>query len=202
MNAPRWSPARGSIPPTAPGCSRTGRPRSLSSASAGRRVATWWWSRTRRSSTTSSCARCARVTRAGTRPAAQLVTRALRIGPAWSASHGSCWPKWVALSLTTSRSGCGTRRPRCAISCCRCAREHRSMVGGRTRRPRHPRRHDRRRPAVSATKVVDAGFAEPSLPRSNGALFVRCTLAGTRDGHDGSRRRNTPAANGKTSGAS
>ena len=56
---------------------------------------------------------------AGARPAAELVQEPAVPGPHGARAADACSPRWAATCPTTSRSGCGTRAPRSATSCCR-----------------------------------------------------------------------------------
>ena len=72
----------------------------------------------------------------------------------------------VRRSPTTSRSACGTRPPRFATWCCRCARRMpRRLDAEAARRACHPRPHDRR------GAVIDLDLDGPAAPpRANGEL--------------------------------
>src|SRR5207244_3801505 len=78
----------------------------------------WWSSRTARGSTTSSSARCAPAIHRACSVSRPPGTRAPPIARAWCGSRARCSPRWVSCCRPTSRSGCGTRVPRCG-TCCR-----------------------------------------------------------------------------------
>ena len=143
----------------------------------GSRASTWWSSRTRPKSTMSSSARSARATRGRCSACRRTGTRArlpLSHGPratAVLAEMGCAFADDVEIRVWDSSAEVRylvlPMRPRAP-----------RPLGGRPRRSGDPGFDDRRRPAVRPCDVLEAGFAEPSLPRSNGTPDLRRSVAG------------------------
>ena len=138
----------------------------------------------RRRCTTSSCAPCARATRGPCSASRRPGTRASPTGPAPSPRRAPCSASSGACSTTTSRSASGTPAPRSGTSSSRSVRPGPSDLDeDAAGRPRHPRRHDRRRRGRRATgrgRVLTRGrgrrplIAGPRRRRPPPARFRNC----------------------------